>query len=261
MNFNNKILKNKIILITGATSGIGKAVAYQAGSLGANLILLARREEKLESLKQELVETFGIKVFLIKADIRNRDLIKNSLNNLPEDFKNIDILINNAGLGLSSDLIQKGELNNWDIMIDTNIKGLLTMVHFVLPGMLERQLGHIVNLGSVAGHEVYSGGNIYCATKHAVRALSKSLRIDLLGTGIKVTDIAPGAVHTEFSEVRWKDKKKSDDFYAQFNPLKPEDIADNIIYAITRPAHVNISEMVIYPTDQASPNHLYKSRV
>jgi len=254
-------LKNKIILITGATSGIGRAVAYQAGKLGANLILLARRQEKLESLKQELVKNFGVKVFLINADIRDRELIKNNLNNLPSDFKNIDILINNAGLGITSDPIQKGELENWDVMIDTNIKGVLSMINFILPGMLERKTGHIVNLGSVAGHDCYPGGNIYSATKHAVRALSKSLRLDLLGTGLRVTDIAPGAVHTEFSEVRWADKKKSDDFYAQFAPLKPEDIADNIIYAITRPSHVNIAEMVIYPTDQASPNHLYKSRL
>lgn len=255
-------LKNKIILITGATSGIGKALAYQAAELGANLILLARREERLESLKQELVEKFGVKIALIKADIRDRELIKTSLNNLPNDFKNINILINNAGLGLTSDLIQKGELDNWDIMIDTNIKGLLNMINFILPGMLERKSGHIVNIGSVAGHDCYPGGNVYCATKHAVRALSKSLRLDLLGTGLRVTDIAPGAVHTEFSEVRWGgDKKKSDDFYAQFNPLKPEDIADNIIYVLTRPPHVNIAEIVIYPTDQASPNHLYKSKI
>lgn len=261
MNF----FQDKTALITGATSGIGYALANQLAAKGlGKLILLGRRKERLENLSKKLLVEFGkdkIQIFCIELDIRDKEKIELALNNLPSEFKNINILINNAGLALSSDPIQKGNPDDWDIVIDTNLKGLLYMTHAVLPGLVERNSGHIVNISSVAGHEVYPGGNIYCATKHAVRALSKSLRVDLLGTNIRVTDIAPGAVQTEFSEVRWKDKAKSDNFYAQFDPLKPEDIADAIVYALSCPAHVNIAEIVLYPTQQASTNHLYKPRM
>ncbi len=251
----------KIILITGATSGIGQALAEKlAEKLGPDcyLILLARRKERLEKLSEQLKNKFSARVCLIEADVRKKNLIEKTLNELPKEFKNIDVLVNNAGLALSSDPIQKTNPDDWDVVIDTNLKGLLYMTHAVLPGMLERNSGHIVNIGSVAGHLNYPGGNIYAATKHAVRSLSQSLRMDLLGTNLRVTDIAPGAVQTEFSEVRWKDKARSDAFYAQFTPLQPEDIADAICYAISCPAHVNIAELVIYPTHQASPNHIYK---
>lgn len=251
----------RTVLITGASSGIGQAVAEKlAKEWGRDcfLILMARREEKLKKLADKLKNLSGAQLYLIQADVRDLPDLTLKLNELPEEFKSIDILINNAGVALSSDPIQQYVPENWDVVIDTNIKGVLNMAHLVLPPMLQKNSGHIVNISSIAGHLNYSGGNVYCATKHAVRSLSQSIRMDLLGTAIRVTDIAPGAVHTEFSEVRWKDKQKSDSFYKQFTPLMPEDIAESVFYALSAPVHVNVAEIVIYPTHQASPHHLYK---
>jgi 3-hydroxy acid dehydrogenase/malonic semialdehyde reductase len=249
-------LKDKIIFITGASSGIGKACAEQFAKQGAKLILTARRIEKIKNLSDELREQYKTDSLPLQLDVRNKDEVIKLINNLPEAWKAIDVLLNNAGLALASDPIQSGNTENWDIMIDTNLRGLLYVTHAILPNMISRNSGHIINIGSIAGREVYPTGNVYCATKHAVRAISQSLRLDLLGTNIRVTEIDPGAVETEFSEVRWKDKERAKSFYSDFTPLVGNDIADAVIYCTTRPTHVNISEMVIHPTAQASLNHI-----
>lgn len=245
-------LNHKTILITGASSGIGEAIARSLGQTGARLVLTARRLDRLESLTSSLKEMQDCDCLAIKLDVSNKAEVHNLLPSLPKEWRDIDILVNNAGLALSTDPIQSGSEDNWDIMIDTNLKGLLYVSRAVLPGMVERSFGHIVNIGSIAGEECYPNGNVYSATKFAVHAISKSMRLDLAGTGIRITEIAPGAVETEFSMVRWNDKKKADAFYQDFNPLLAEDIADAVHYCITRPLHVDIAKMNIMATDQAA---------
>jgi NADP-dependent 3-hydroxy acid dehydrogenase YdfG len=252
-------LINKIILITGASSGIGQACARLFAKQGAKLILCARRQDRIENLAKELEELYKTKCLPLLLDVQDKAQVENRLGALPDDWQAIDILINNAGLALSSDPIQEGSLENWDKMIDTNIKGLLYVTRVVLPGMLKRAYGHIINIGSIAGQECYTNGNVYCATKFAVKALSKSMRLDLIGSAIRVTEIAPGAVETEFSEVRWDDKEKAKAFYEDFNPLFAEDIADAAYYCLTRPAHVDIAEMTIMPTAQAAASQIYRA--
>lgn len=254
-----KSLENKIVFITGASSGIGKACAEQFAAAGANVIVTARRLEKIKTLADELQQTHRIKALPIELDVQDKIMVKNAIDNLPEEWEAIDILVNNAGLALTSDSIHQGEPNNWDVMIDTNIKGLLYVTRYILTGMTERNAGHVINIGSIAGHEYYPGGNIYSATKHAVKAISHSLRLDLLGKAIRVSNISPGAVETEFSEVRWKDKEKAKNFYQDFKPLVADDIADAVLYCASRPAHVNISEVIVMPTDQASCNHIHRN--
>lgn len=251
-------LKNKIAFITGASSGIGAACAEQFAQLGCHLILAARRIDRLHVLAQRLTQVYGINVLPIEMDVRNKQSVIQSINDLADDWKKIDVLVNNAGLALDTHPLPKGNLDNWETMIQTNINGLLYVTHTIVNLMLPRKTGHIINISSVAGHEHYPMGNVYSATKHAVRALSKSLRLDILGSGLRVTDIAPGAVNTEFSIVRWQDKERADKYYAEFTPLVAEDIADAVIYCATRPLHVSIAEMLICPTDQASANHLYR---
>lgn len=250
-------LKDKTIFITGASSGIGKACAEQFAKQGANVIVTARRLERIQTLADRLADQYNINTLAIELDVQNRKHIDEVINDLSPKWKNIDILVNNAGLALTSDLMQEANPDNWDTMIDTNIKGLLYVTHALLPVMIERGQGHIVNVGSIAGHEYYPRGNVYSATKHAVKAISQSLRLDCLGTGIRVTNISPGAVETEFSDVRWKDKERAKSFYDNFNPLQADDIADSIIYATSRPSHVDIAELIIMPTDQASCNNLH----
>lgn len=252
-------LNGKIIFITGASSGIGQACAQLLAAQGAQLILCARRIERLHSLAESLHEEFGSDCYINQLDVRQLDEIQAFIQSLPPEWQAIDVLINNAGLALASDPIQQGSTSNWDTMIDTNIKGLLYITRAILPGMLARNKGHIVNIGSIAGQEAYPNGNVYCATKHAVRAITKSMRIDLNGTPIRVTEIAPGAVETEFSTVRWQDAEKAKDFYKQIIPLQAEDIADAVHYCITRPQHVDIAELTIMPTVQASANHMSKT--
>lgn len=251
-------LKNNIAFITGASSGIGAACAEQFANLGCDLILTARRTEKIQSLATQLSQQYSIRTLPLELDVRNKQHVMQVVQGLPNEWANIDILINNAGLALDSLPLQHGHLENWDTMIQTNINGLLYVTHTVLQGMLARNMGHIINVSSVAGHDHYPLGNIYSATKHAVRALSKSLRLDLLGTKLRVSDIAPGAVNTEFSTVRWKDKKRADQFYEEFTALSAHDVAEAIVFCATRPPHVSIAEIVIYPTDQASVNHLHR---
>ncbi len=247
-------IKGTTAFITGASSGIGKACAEQFAKLGVNLIISARRLDRLESLTKELSSKYGICVTPFQLDVRDRKQVEALFSRLDQK---IDILVNNAGLAISSDKIQDADIDNWDTMIDTNLKGLLYVTKAVLPSMLKRNQGHIINIGSVAGRECYISGNVYSATKHAVKAITQSLRLDLLGSAIRVSEVAPGAVETEFSEVRWKDKQRAKQFYQGFNPLIAEDIADAVVYCATRPLHVNIAELVVYPQSQAA-SHIHR---
>ncbi len=252
-------LLDKIVLITGASSGIGQACARLFAKNGARLILCARRQERIEHLAKDLEALHNTQCLPIALDVRNKSAVESALGSLPSAWQSVGLLINNAGLALASDPIQQGSFANWETMIDTNVKGLLYVTRTILPGMLTREEGHIINIGSIAGQECYPNGNVYCATKHAVRALTKSMRMDLLGTSIRVTEIAPGAVETEFSEVRWNDREKAKAFYQDFNPLYAEDIADAALYCATRPLHVDIAEMTIMPTAQAAASCIYRS--
>lgn len=252
-------ISGQTALITGASSGIGKACAEQFAALGVNLVITARRMERLNALAKELAAKYRITVVPISLDVQKNREVEALFDHLKEKKIEIDILINNAGLALSSDKMQESKIENWEQMIDTNVKGLLYVTKAALSSMIKRNRGHIINIGSVAGRDCYVSGNVYCATKFAVRAITKSLRLDLLGTAIRVSEIAPGAVETEFSEVRWKDKEKAKEFYQGFIPLVAEDIADALIYCATRPPHVNIEELVIWPQAQASINNLYRS--
>lgn len=253
-------LNNKIVLITGASSGIGQACARLCAAQGAQLILCARRVERLEELAKELAQNYGKEHYVLPLDVSNHEQVTKQLSSLSGPWTSIDVLVNNAGLALDTLPLQEGIEAHWNTMIDTNIKGLLYVSRAVMPGMLERGCGHIVNIGSIAGHETYANGNVYSATKHAVHALSKSMRLDMFGTPVRVSEIAPGAVETEFSEVRWKDKQRAKDFYKDFQPLLAEDIADAIVYCITRPAHMDVELMIIMPTVQASTSLLSRGK-
>lgn len=249
-----------IALITGATSGIGLATARVLARNKYNLILTGRRNDRLGEIAAEL-RNEGIEVLPLNFDVRSEQEVTEHLGDLPENWRNIDVLINNAGLAAGRANIDQGELADWEQMIDTNIKGLLYVSRAVIPVMKARKKGHIVNLGSIAGKEAYLGGNVYCATKHAVDALTKSMRIDLLPYKIKVTGICPGAVETEFSLVRFKgDEQKASAVYDGFEPLTAGDVAETIWFAISRPAHVNINDLVIMPTAQANTTHLLKDQ-
>lgn len=249
---------SKIALITGATAGIGEACARLFAEQGYNLLLLARRAERLNELAERLSEEFAVQVKTITADVRDKTELA-QLEELSDDWKRVDVLINNAGLSQGLDPIQEGDTDDWDIMIDTNFKGLLYVTRIVSPWMVKRQVGHIINIGSIAGKETYANGNVYCATKHAVDSLNKAMRIDLLLYGIKVTGIHPGAVETEFSQVRFKgDIERAKKVYEGFEPLHAQDIAEAIWFAVSRPAHVNINDMLIMPTAQANTTYLIK---
>jgi 3-hydroxy acid dehydrogenase/malonic semialdehyde reductase len=252
-------IKDNVVLITGASSGIGKAAAYAFAEQGARLILSARREERLVQLAKDLQHQYKSDVLVLCLDVADKSRVATVLSELPESWAAVDILVNNAGLALDSVPMQQGVLEHWDTMIDTNVRGLLYVTHALVPGMIARERGHIINVGSIAGRDCYQTGNIYCATKHAVRSITQSLRVDLLGTPLRVTEIAPGAVETEFSEVRWQDKARAHAFYQDFIPLSGEDVADTMVYCATRPLHVDVAELVIYPTAQASANHLHRA--
>jgi len=252
-------MKDKNVLITGASSGIGLACADVLAEAGANLILLARRKDRLEELKSKLESKYNINVLAIGCDIRNFDKLSENLNNLPAKWHKIDVLINNAGKALGLSKIQDGDLADWEEMIDTNIKGLLYVSKLILPKMVQQGYGHVINIGSIAGREVYPNGNVYCGTKSAVASISKGMVIDLNGTGIKVTNIEPGLVETEFSEVRFHgDKEKAKNVYLGYTPLTGKDIADIILFVLTRPKHVMIQDILVTPTDQASTMIIHK---
>lgn len=252
-------MNSKIALITGATSGIGAACARTFAQEGYNLILVARRAELLNEISNELQDAHQIRVQALVADVREKENITTVLESLSEEWKKVDVLINNAGLSQGLDPINKGDTEDWDTMIDTNVKGLLYVTKVVSNWMISQKAGHIINIGSIAGKEVYPNGNVYCATKHAVDALNKGMRMDLLPHGIKVTAINPGMVETEFSIVRFKgDEQRAKSVYEGLEPLVAQDIADAIWFVASRPAHVNINDMLIMPTAQASASLTYK---
>jgi len=244
---------SKIALITGATSGIGKACADLFAAQGYDLVLLARRAALLEVISSSLRETHRVNIKCLEVDVRDQEELAYRLDTLPAQWKKVNVLINNAGLSLGLDPIDKGNIMDWDTMIDTNIKGLLYVTRLVSPWMVAEKTGHIVNIGSIAGQEVYPNGNVYCATKYAVDALSQGMRIDLLPHGIRVTSVNPGMVETEFSMVRFKgDEGRARKVYDGLEPLVANDIAEAIWFAVSRPAHVNINDMLIMPTAQAT---------
>lgn len=254
-------LEGKIILITGASSGIGEACAKKFAELKANVIITARRKERIEKLSNELSRKHNIKVLPTSLDVRNFNSVKSFYENLAPEWKAIDILVNNAGLARGLDKFYEGKIEDWDEMIDTNIKGLLYVSRVVVPQMVEREYGHIINIGSTAGHEPYPMGNVYVATKFAVKALSQSFRIDVLEKGIKVTSVDPGMVETEFSKVRFHgDEQRAKRVYEGLQPLTPDDVADAVIFAATRPRHVNINQIVLTPLAQASSNFIYRKK-
>jgi 3-hydroxy acid dehydrogenase/malonic semialdehyde reductase len=249
----------KIALITGATSGIGAACAHLFAAQGYHLILVARRENKLEEISKHLADKYAVEVKTVVADVRDQEDLSYKLEGLPSHLKKVAVLINNAGLSQGLDPIDKGNINDWDTMIDTNVKGLLYVTKIVSNWMIAQKAGHIINIGSIAGQEVYPNGNVYCATKHAVDALNKGMRIDLLPHGIKVTAINPGMVETEFSIVRFKgDEGRAKKVYDGLEPLVANDIAEAIWFAVSRPAHVNINDMLIMPTAQAAATIISK---
>ncbi len=249
----------KIALITGATSGIGEACAHVFAREGYDLVLTGRRLDRLEKLASKLNKAHNAEVAVSAFDVRDREQVIDNLEQLPAKWKKVNVLINNAGLSKGLDPLQKGSYDDWETMIDTNIKGLLYVSRVVSNWMIDNGMGHIINLGSIAGKEVYANGNVYCATKFAVDALNKGMRIDLLPHGIKVTGIHPGAVETEFSEVRFNgDKKRAKKVYDGFEPLVAEDVAETIWFAASRPAHVNINELTVMPTAQASVFNIFK---
>lgn len=250
---------NKIALITGATSGIGKAIALKLAKESYDIIITGRRKERLEELKAELTKAYNIRVLTLNFDIRIYNEVEKSFSNLPKEWQDIDVLVNNAGLAVGLNPIHQGVIDDWERMIDTNIKGLLYMTRLVSPGMADRKNGHIINICSIAGKDVYANGNVYCATKHAVDALSKGIRIDLLPYGIKVTQICPGAVETEFSLVRFKgDDNRAKEVYKGFTPLYANDIAEAVYYAVSQPKHIDIQDVLIMPTAQADGSTFHK---
>jgi 3-hydroxy acid dehydrogenase / malonic semialdehyde reductase len=259
MNYTS--LNDKLVFITGASSGIGRAAARAFAAEGARLLLCARRMERLNALEQEIKKSDpSIKVHSFQLDVRDRDAVGKTIDALPPEWREIDILLNNAGLSRGLDKLPEGSPEDWDEMIDTNVKGLLYITRAVVPGMIARRRGHVINIGSIAGHEVYPKGNVYCASKFAVDALTKGLRLDLVDTPLRVTAIDPGLVETEFSEVRFHgDKERAKTVYKGLEPLHPEDIAETIVWCVSRPAHVQIADVVIFPTNQASATVVHRS--
>ena len=241
------------------TSGFGKAIAKKFAQSGDDLIITGRRKDRLENIAEEIINKFNVKALPVCFDVRKREECEKAIQSLPEEWKKIDVLVNNAGLAVGLNPIHEGVIDDWERMIDTNVKGLLYMTRLVAPLMVEQGHGHIINIGSIAGREVYPHGNAYCGSKFAVNAISKGMRIDLLPYNIKVTEILPGAAETEFSIVRFKgDQERANSVYKGFKPLSAEDVADVVFYVTSLPPHVNINELVLMPTSQASSMHFHK---
>jgi 3-hydroxy acid dehydrogenase / malonic semialdehyde reductase len=252
-------LKNRIVLITGASSGIGRACAKAFAGQGARVLMAARRGDRLAELASEIKGEFGVPVHHFELDVRRQPDVAKAVAGLPAEWAAIDVLVNNAGLSRGLDKLHEGLLSDWEEMIDTNVKGLLYVSRAVLPGMVARGRGHVINIGSIAGHDLYPGGNVYCATKFAVNALSRGLRMDLVATPIRVSTVDPGMVETEFSLVRFHgDGERAAGVYKGITPLSGDDVADAVVYCATRPPHVSIAEMIVMPTNQASPTVVYK---
>lgn len=245
--------KGKISFITGASSGIGRACAETFAQAGSDLILAARRISKLEELSKSLIEKYNVRILNIELDVRDRKAVALAVENIPAEFKNIDILINNAGLARGLNKFHEADINDWEEMIDTNVKGLLYVSRAVLPGMVERGSGDVINIGSLAGHEVYPAGHVYCGTKHAVKAISKGMTIDLNGTGVRVCSLDPGLVETDFSNVRFHgDTGRAEKVYQGYKPLEGKDIAGIALFCVSLPHHVNIQDILVTPTAQAT---------
>lgn len=248
-----ELLKGKIAFITGASAGIGKSTAVKFAEEGADLIISARRIEKINEFADELQKKFNVKVYAAKLDVRNKEEVKSVVASLPEEWKEIDILVNNAGLSRGVNKLHEEDYEGIDEMIDTNVKGALNIIREVVPLMVKREKGHIINLGSTAGHEAYSGGGVYCATKHAINAITKSLRLDLLGKNIKVSSVDPGMVETDFSKVRfYGDEERAKKVYQGITPLYADDIAETILYMATRSANVNLAQVIMMPANQGN---------
>ncbi len=247
------MLAGKTVLVTGASAGIGWACAEVFARAGCRLILAARRRDRLEQLAARLAEAHGSESHLLALDVRDRHAVDSAIATLPKAWQEIDILINKAGLSRGLDKLHEAERDDWEEMIDTNLKGLLWVSRAILPGTVQRDQGHVINIGSIAGHQVYPGGSVYCATKHAVGAVTQGMRIDLLGTRVRVSAVDPGPVQTDFSLVRFHgDRDRADKVYRQFSPLQAVDVAETVLFCASRPPHVNISEIVVMPQDQAA---------
>jgi 3-hydroxy acid dehydrogenase / malonic semialdehyde reductase len=246
-------LEGKIVLVTGASSGIGEACAKAFARRGASLLLAARRVDRLESVAAEIASATGVKIHLLNLDVRDQPSVDLAFESLPPEWEEIDIIVNNAGLSRGLDKLHQGLLSDWEEMIDTNVKGMLYVTRAILPGMVRRARGHIINIGSIAGHEAYPGGNVYCASKAAVRALTAGLRMDLVDTPIRVSTVDPGMVDTEFSLVRFHgDEERAKKVYNGMKPLTGADVADVVLFVATRPEHVNVAEVLLLPEAQAS---------
>ncbi|MCX6132647.1 MAG: SDR family oxidoreductase [Ignavibacteriales bacterium] len=253
-------LSKQIVLVTGASSGIGLACAEAFARTGARLIITARRKERLDALAEELKKKHGTETLTIQLDVRNQPAVEKAIQTLPSGWQDIEVLVNNAGLSRGLDKLYEGKLDDWEEMIDTNVKGLLYVSRAVIPGMVARGKGTIINLGSIAGHEVYTGGNVYCASKHAVDALTRGLRHDLVDTPLRVCTVDPGLVETEFSIVRFRgNEQRAKTVYQNLAPLTPADVADAVLYCAAAPPHVQIAEIIILPTNQASPTLVHRT--
>ncbi len=254
-------LKGKLVFITGASSGIGASCAGQFAQQGARLLLAARRDDRLSMLAEALRKKHSAEIQVIHLDVRKREEVEVALSGLPDAWKNISVLVNNAGLASGLSAIQDGDAEDWEKMLDTNVKGLLYVTRSVLRGMIERKEGHIINIGSIAAYQFYPNGNVYCATKAAVNALTNTMRLDLNGTGIRVSSVDPGLVESEFSIVRFHgDKSRAGKTYEGMTPLTPDDVADAVVYCATRPLCVNIQQVVLTPTDQASTTTVHRKK-
>lgn len=246
-------LRGRVAVVTGASAGIGEACARALARSGAAVVLAARRHERVEALAQSLRAECGVPALAVTLDVRDREQVQKVLGGLPAPFSEVDILVNNAGLGRGLDKLHQGEPEEWDEMIDTNLKGLLYVTRCLVPGMVERGRGHVVNIGSIAGRESYPGGNVYCATKAAVKSLTSALKMDLLGTPVRVTTVDPGMVETEFSVVRFRgDQERASKVYENLEALRPEDVSDAVLWALTRPGRCDVTEIVLMPTAQSS---------
>jgi serine 3-dehydrogenase len=253
-------LHGNSVLITGASSGIGAATAHAFAREKCNLLLAARRRDRIDQLARHLADKYAITAQAITLDVTKQKDVDAALASLSTTWEQIDILVNNAGLSRGLTKLQEGDISDWEEMIDTNIKGLLYVTRSILPGMVKRKKGHIINIGSIAGHQLYPAGNVYCATKFAVKALSEGLRLDLLGTGVRVTSVDPGMVQTEFSQVRFHgDTERAAAVYQGLQPLSADDVAEVILFCATRPPHVDVADIIVMPTDQASVNHAHRT--
>lgn len=253
-------LTNSIVLITGASSGIGRSCAVKFAEAGSKLILAARRKDLIDVLAREVHRAHGVQTLTVELDVRDHAAVEQTVAGLPNDWKAIDILVNNAGLSRGLDKLHEARREDWEEMIDTNVKGLLYVSRAVIPGMVQRRRGTIINIGSIAGHEVYPKGNVYCATKHAVDALTKGLRMDLMDTPLRVCTVDPGLVETEFSAVRFRgDLERAKVVYQNLKPLEPDDVAEAVVFAASRPPHVQVAEIIVLPTAQASTTMVHRT--